>query len=72
MTVFEGSASDFSGLFQNAKWKLCSWPSANKDFKDLKAGYLFQSWEGCMTSYQKKEEEKFGLFGHLRPSGVQI
>lgn len=44
MRVFEGTTSEFSGLFQNAKWRLCLWLCANKEFMVFKAGNLLQSW----------------------------
>lgn len=53
----------------SAKWRLCSWLYACKDFKDFKAGDLFLSWEGCLKSMPRKRKPQ--VKWSPPPSGTQ-
>lgn len=56
LRTFEGIATEFNDLFHNAKWRLCMWLCANKEFSDCKAEDLFMSWEGYLKSYPRRRK----------------
>lgn len=45
LRIFESKRSKEDDIFETAKWRLCTWLAASKDFRGCRALDFYSSWE---------------------------